>query len=52
MVKIVKAAAGYMAVSAPSPLDRLMEAKAVAELNIVLFQLVLEKKLDLMEKIP
>ena len=31
MAKIVKAAAGYMAVSAPSPLDRLMEAKAVAE---------------------
>ena len=31
MAKIVKAAAGYMAASAPSPLDRLMEAKAVAE---------------------
>ena len=31
MAKIVKAAANYMAVSAPSPLDRLMEARAVAE---------------------
>lgn len=31
MAKIVKAAAGYMAASAPSPLDRLMEARAVAE---------------------